>query len=608
MSKRLTTQAFIERAKLAHGDRYDYSLTVYTSNKEPVQVVCRSHGVFPQIPSNHMKGQGCPTCGGTKKLDTDEFIRRSREVHGDRYDYALVSYTSNNDPVQVICPVHGVFPQRPASHMAGSGCPTCSGTQRLTQSEFLDRAAAVHGNAYDYSQVQYRNNSSHVTIICPVHGEWSQTPGNHLAGKGCPKCSGNSLLTTDEFITKAREVHGDLYDYTETVYERSNKLVTITCPTHGDFKQKPNNHLTGHGCFNCNQLGAPAMTQAEFLSKAQDTHGDLYCYRDSGYTRSRVPTTVHCKKHGPFQQMPEKHLAGHGCPSCAMSGPSKAQTEVSDFLAGYHNVQNEVCLDGSRLRLDILLPERALAVEYHGLIWHSSKMLDDPRKDFKKHKLAESQGIRVIHIYQDEWELRQNIVKRLLLSAVGHLPRIAARKTGLVTVGHGQAREFYTSHHLQGARQTRINLGLQHEGSLVACMSFDMLRSSRHNKDPRHWELVRYASSHSVVGGAGKLLKNFLSLGLCDRVTSYSDNRLFSGAMYSALGFSLTHETAPDYHYTTGRVAFGRQHKSQYQKKYLAEQFPSCDLSKTEWEICEENGLHRIYDCGKKRWDLTLPC
>jgi len=605
MTKKLTKAEFIERAKQVHGDRYDYSESHYTASYKPLAITCNDHGPFLQTPSNHFSGKGCPACGGRAKLDTALFIERSKKVHGGRYDYSKSRYFSNNIPVEIICPEHGSFMQRPAGHMKGGGCPKCAGVKLLTQDEFIERATAIHGT-YDYSLVEYVNSMSLVTIVCPIHGPWRQTPGNHMVGKGCPKCSGNVTLTTEEFVAKARGIHGDYYDYSKTEYVRANKKVVITCPVHGDFEQTPNGHLNGHGCFLCNQKGVPAMTHETFLEKARSIHGDTFSYHEAKYDRSWEHVTIHCLTHGPFQQMPEKHLAGQGCPKCAMSGPSKAQIEVSDFLSHYCKVKDEVLLTDSKLRLDMLVPDMNLAVEYHGLVWHSTKMLTDPRKDFKKHKLAEAQGIRVIHIYEDEWALKQQIVKRLLLSAVGALPKVAARKTKVIEVGHGEAREFYNTNHLQGARQSRVNLGLQHEGVLVACMSFDMLRSSRHNKDARHWELVRYAATHTVVGGASKLLKSFRALGMCDRMTSYSDNRLFSGAMYAALGFEMTHETDPDYRYTTGRAVFGRQHKSKYQRKHLPNHFPGCDMTKTEWQICEENGLHRIYDCGKKRWDLSL--
>lgn len=606
MAKKLTKEEFVTKARAVHGDRYDYSESVLINTSTNINIRCKVHGEFHQTPSNHLKGKGCAACAGRARLNTDEFIKRSRLKHGDKYDYSKVAYLTNMDRVTIICPEHGPFEQIAATHMGGGGCGACAGVKKLTPEQFIAKARGVHGDRYDYSEAVYTTQLGKVKIICREHGAFWQTGGGHLAGKGCAKCAGTAPLDTETFIQRARAVHGDTYSYERTVYIKSNKHVVITCPVHGDFNQKPNNHLNGHGCFDCNQVGVAPMTHETFIEKATTIHGGRFDYSRVQYDRSRTYIEIGCPTHGVFTQWPEKHLAGQGCPSCAHSGPSKGQTEVSDFLSQHTEVVSEHPINGSNFRLDALLPEFGLGVEYHGLVWHSTRFISDPRKDYKKHKVAESHGIRVIHIYEDEWLKRRHVVERLLLSAIGKLPRVYARQTSLIRVSNDAAYKFYKANHLQGGRQSQVNLALVKDGHMVACMSFDMLRSSRYNIDRRHWELTRYASTVTVVGGASKLLKRFRSMGVADRLTSYSDSRAFSGRMYEALGFTLTHETAADYSYTTGRPEFGRRHKSAYQKKALAGMFPGCDLMKTEKQICEENGLYQIYDCGKKRWDMVL--
>lgn len=607
MTKKLTLDQFVSRAEDVHGARFDYSRVTYLASYKSVEIICPKHGPFFQTPSNHLKGKGCPHCAGVARSTTSMFVEKAIEKHGDKYDYSGVSYCSNSKPVEILCKTHGPFLQTPSSHLQGKGCPACGGTKPSNTTLFKASAQKVHGDKYDYSQVVYKNNRQKVRIVCPTHGSFEQAPSNHLAGKGCPVCAGNTLLDTAKFIEKAVSVHGHRYDYSKVVYARSNKKVEIVCPEHGSFFQTPNNHLSGHGCFTCNQVGVQPYSHDDFLAKARLVHGDTFDYSGTNYTRSWEHVSISCKVHGPFLQMPEKHLVGQGCPVCALSGPSKAQLEIDAFLTRHALVQSEEPIPGTNYRLDMYLPEHALAVEYHGLIWHSTKFLSDPRKDYKRHVLAQKIGVRVIHIYEDEWAKKKAVVERLLLAAVKKLPRIHARQTTIVSVSKEDANAFYESNHLQGGRQARVNLGLVHEGGLVACMSFDMLRSVRKNADTTHWELVRYAAAMAVVGGPSKLFAAFAKLGLARRVTSYSDNRCFNGAMYAALGFTKVHETEPDYTYTNGRVSFGRKHKSAYQKKHLAKMFPESDLSKTEWEICEANGLYRIYDCGKSRWDITLP-
>lgn len=124
--------------------------------------------------------------------------------------------------------------------------------RKLTIAEFIKKAREVHGNKYDYSKVKYVNNHTNVCIICPEHGEFWQRPDNHLNGKGCPKCGIENISSTkEEFINKAREVHGDKYDYSKVKYVGALKKVCIICPKHGEFKQTPNSHLGGKGCPRC---------------------------------------------------------------------------------------------------------------------------------------------------------------------------------------------------------------------------------------------------------------------------------------------------------------------------------------------------------------------
>ena len=193
-----------------------------------------------------------------KKISREEFIAKAREVHGDKYDYSKVDYVNNSTKVIIICPEHGEFEQTPANHLYGCGCSKCAyefngNTRRLTKDEFITKAREIHGDKYDYSKVNYVNNRTKVLIICPKHGEFEQTPSNHLYGYGCPICAGNQLMNKEEFITKAREVHGDKYDYSKVNYINAQTKVTITCPEHGDFEQRPGTHLFGSGCPSCKE-------------------------------------------------------------------------------------------------------------------------------------------------------------------------------------------------------------------------------------------------------------------------------------------------------------------------------------------------------------------
>lgn len=198
-----------------------------------------------------------------KKLTTEEFIERARQVHGDKYDYSKVEYINTESKVCIVCPIHGEFWQRPNDHLGGHGCKECmrdSNSERLafTLSDFIKKAKEVHGDKYDYSKVEYKNNKTKVCIICPKHGEFWQKPFHHLSGNGCQICGRESIIdskkdTMDIFLKKAKEVHGDKYNYSKVEYKSSKQKVCIICPKHGEFWQRPTNHLNGQGCPYCKE-------------------------------------------------------------------------------------------------------------------------------------------------------------------------------------------------------------------------------------------------------------------------------------------------------------------------------------------------------------------
>lgn len=204
MSKKLTTEEFVQKARQVHGDKYDYSKVEYINNHTKICIICPIHGEFWQTPYKHIcRKHGCPKCGIEKnhkslRLTTEEFIVKAREVHGDKYDYSKVEYINNRTKICIVCPIHGEFWQTPGSHLQGQGCSMCANIQKslskqITREQFLERAIKKHGDKYDYSKVNYIDSQTKVCIICPIHGEFWQTPNNHLRGRGCSQCSSSHL-------------------------------------------------------------------------------------------------------------------------------------------------------------------------------------------------------------------------------------------------------------------------------------------------------------------------------------------------------------------------------------------------------------------------------
>lgn len=189
MGKRIDTKEFIKRAKIIHGDKYDYSLAEYNGYANKLIIICKNHGRFLQRPSNHLDGKGCNICGNTKTITQDEFIQKAILIHNGRYDYSLCHYKNAKTKVSIICKEHGAFEQIASSHTdQKTGCPMCSKKHKYSNDEFIQKASLVHNNKYNYNNTNYINNYTKVRILCKSHGDFMQTPSNHLSGKGCEIC------------------------------------------------------------------------------------------------------------------------------------------------------------------------------------------------------------------------------------------------------------------------------------------------------------------------------------------------------------------------------------------------------------------------------------
>ncbi len=250
-TKRKTTEEFIENAIKTHGDLYDYQYVKYIDSKTKITIVCSKHGKFDQDPSSHLKGHGCSKCKRVKRGTVEEFIEKSIKIHGDKYDYSKVVYIARRYKVIIICKIHGEFEQIASNHLIGYGCSECRIYKRKSPEKFIEDAREIHGDLYDYSKVVYINTKSKIKIICKKHGEFDQSPYAHLRSQGCPGCSGRRCKTTEDFIEDARKVHGDKYNYDLVNHINSNIKVIITCRIHGNFEQMPYTHLQGSGCSSC---------------------------------------------------------------------------------------------------------------------------------------------------------------------------------------------------------------------------------------------------------------------------------------------------------------------------------------------------------------------
>lgn len=424
------------------------------------------------------------------------------------------------------------------------------------------------------------------------------------------------------FIKAASHVHG-AYDYSEFSYDGAHTKSTIICPNHGPFEQNPTSHMQGKGCPACASTLTGLRSRSstlKFVEKATQLYGDKYDYSEVEYTKAHSHVRIICKDHGPFEQTPTNHLTGKDACTRCNNMKSAGEQEVLKFLSVFTTTdpRNRTLIKPKEL--DIYLPERKLAIEYCGMFWHShgdtASERANKRNHATKHNACQALGVRLITLYESEWQERKTQVRRLLRAAIGKLRgRVLARKCQLGEVSPQQAREFFSKYHIQGGTGNGEHYGLFWKGKLVACMRFTFGGNDRGAQaKSRVWTLSRYATRVNVVGGASRLFTAFLREHNPSEVKSFSDNRLFSGGTYTQLGFTLEEEVGPDYQVWSQKL--GLRPKPHYQRRNLqaritehgvTEQYDHETDQRTEAEMTYLMGARRIFDCGKKRWVWTNP-
>lgn len=480
--------------------------------------------------------------------------------------------------------------------------------KRIIKDDLIGRIRSVHGTKYDCSRIEYVNNKTPIELGCPDHGTFMVRIDMCLhRNRGCPKCGrAESIrkrsLSNDTFVERARAVHGERYDYSRSRYvNASTKVEIIDTHTQEVFWQTPINHLAGHGSVrrrNDEFSNRYRSSKDQFVSKATGVHGNRYDYSGVDYVNASTKVDIVCAKHGAFQQRPGDHVnLKQGCPSC-QSYISRPQQNIHDWLVSIG--KNPImCYRKDGIEIDILIDQ--IGIEYCGLYWHSELAgKRNLRYHQDKYDWSAKQGIRLLTIFSDEWETRTEVIKKVIVTALGDSERgPGGRKLRIDRIDTRVGQKFCDQHHVQGRTSSvQYAYGGFDEDRLCGVMLFG--HPSRQNS--AQYELKRFCTDDRTYPGlAGRLFAKFCRDVNPSEIVSFSDNRWFSGGMYERLGFVRSLVLRPDYSYTKDyRV---REHKTNYRKSILAERFG--ETEGTEWEIMQRLGYDRVWDCGKVRWLWT---
>lgn len=560
-------------------------------------------------------------------MNTNDFRTKAAALHGTTLDFSHAEYAGTKVRLRVVCSAHGEFLAFPYNVLAGSGCGPCKveAGRAAAAAKFRADFAVAHGDSLVLGSTPYVNSRTHVTVACPDHGDFTASPSNLLAGKGCPKC-GNAargaksrarspLYVAGAWERAAREVHGDKYAYPHEFrgYHDDN---TIVCPTHGAFVQTGSNHLTGHGCTECRHAAHRTRCHAEaatagalFVTKAREVHGGRYTYEAVVYETALRPVLITCPSHGTFEQTPNSHLCGTGCARCTHR-VSKAETEIAAFLE-QHGLVVERQRRFGKMSVDLWVPSNGIAIEHHGEWFHRDRVnagdgAAPRRPSLHREKLeaVQAEGGRLIQLWGTDWAHRRQQCERLLLAAFGldKTPALGARKCEVTRPTREQASTFYREHHIRGWETGPAHfVGLVHGDTLVAVAAFTV--------QARGVELARFATSQRVPGACGRLVAWARTTWPGRTLFSFSDNMLSDGKMYAALGFIKTNVGDPNYYMwqnNGNRLWHRRLFRHTTIDAWQAKHAPTKPCTGTTCREKEESmGVWRVWDAGVTRWELA---
>lgn len=318
--KKCTTERFVEKSIEKHGDRYDYSKVIYKGVREKVTITCKIHGDFKQTPESHLTPRGCFKCGYKDyrrafTYDKQNFIEKCNAIYNFKYKYNFVDFVDIEKEIIIICDVHGEFTQKPKNHLK-RGCRAC----------VKDKLKFYYDEKYPKIEKES------VIINCSVHGEFSQFILEYGDINVCRKCKNKgefnykNIKVKETIIRKLIEIHKD-YDFSNTVYVKSNEKITYICKYHGEKQAYPNNLLKGSGCKECS-LNKPRFDRVKWINRLNSIHNFTYDYSkvsDSPtYNKKEI---IICSNHGEFIQATGSHSMGVGCPKCGLEKVSKINSE-----------------------------------------------------------------------------------------------------------------------------------------------------------------------------------------------------------------------------------------------------------------------------------------
>lgn len=607
------TPLFKEKATKLHKGKYTYDKVKYKNSRTNVLITCPLHGDFLQTPKSHLKGCGCHICANiSSKGKYKPFLEKFHKRFGGSFTFPYIEteYENNKSYITVKCARCGNEVKRQPNYLLNPKYDhICNECPHLFSYEELSSLA--QGNklkVYDGLKDKRKDN---VTAICEIHGEYKTCISSVLKNKyACKKCVivhalNYKRVSIDDFTNILKEKYPSISILNPEEYVNTSiKLQFICNVCNHTFTRKPNTFICAklaNPCPVCSKkviAEKRTKTTKAFIDDAIKRYGtDKFDFTDTIYTKSSEKVEIKCKECGrTFSIEANSFLSrGHGCPyhNCNSSVKEK---EISSFLSSLgvnYETNDRTVLNGNEL--DIYIKSHKIAIEFDGVFWHNELYKSDNyHRD--KTDACHAKGIRLIHIFEDEWINKRNIWESMLINILGLTKdKIYARKCTIKEVNSKEASKFLEENHIQGKCGSSIRYGLYHNGELVSLMTFGKTRHFIGNSS-HEYELLRFCNriNTSVIGGASKLFKHFIKTHNPINIVSYADRRWSVGNLYKQLGFKLYNVSKPNYFYVINNK---RVNRFNLRKSILVEKY-GCPEEMSEREFCRSKKLWRIYDCG----------
>ena len=609
-------EKFLAKAKETHNGKYTYSNFVYVNNTTKGYITCPIHGDFLQTPKNHMNGQGCPICGkeyakNCRKNNFENFLTTAKERFKNNFSYPYIEeeYENSHSKITIRCNTCGnTFLKIACDHITSpnGGCNVCykKSFEKYYSYEELLKYNIIGLNIKPFEgKKEYRDKC---IVICPKHGEYEVIINSILKGKGkCKKCVGKKATDIETFKKLFIQKYGKELDCNFDEYINMSTNITFICKKCGHkFKRLPYALLRNEYRDVCPECSLRKISEErtksteQFKLDVEKIYGKgVFDMTDTVYTKSSEYVTLKCNKCGRyFTKEANSLLQGNGCPYHYLNA-SKSEDEIADFIKnkGFAIIRNDRSILDNKHELDIYIPDKQFAIEFDGVFWHNE--LNKPiNYHLDKTEECKKKGIRLIHIFEDEWLDKSNIWKSMLNNLLGlNENRIFARKCKIKEVSMDESKNFLEENHLQGYCHSQIRYGLYYNNKLVSLMTFGKTRHFIGNST-HQFELLRFCNklNTSVIGAASRLFKYFIKTVKPNNIVSYADKRWSNGNLYEKLRFHKYNESKPNYYYVIGNR---RKNRFNFRKSILVKKY-NCPQDMSEHEFCKSKGWYRIYDCG----------